>query len=302
MKLHQLRDFIAVARAGSIHQAARDLKAAQPALTKSIRQLEKVLGTPLFERTARGTVLNAFGKRFLARAELATNELNRGKDELEQLLDGKGGRIAIALSGTPSMLFLPNAITTFRRRYPEAQVRIVDGLFPVMLPGLRDGSLDFAMSPFPRQSLSKEFIIEPVFRGTQTVVGRRNHPLCNNTSLAGLVGAEWVLTGAAGSRTVEFEQQFRQNHLPVPRADVKCESLLALVSLLSSSDLLAFLPQQWVDSQLTAHALCEIRVRENISSPTICMIRREGLPLTPVAEAFADALIRESGQLLRQSM
>ncbi len=297
MKLHQLRDFIAVARSGSIHQAARDLNAAQPALTKSIRQLEKMLGTPLFERTARGTVLNAFGKRFLARAELATNELNRGKDELEQLLDGKGGHVAMALSGTPSMLFLSNALKTFRRRYPEAQVRIVDGQFPLMLPGLRDGTLDFAMGPFPSQSLSKEFNIEPVFTGTQTVVGRRNHPLCGASSLADLVGAEWILTGAAGPRATEFEQQFRNNGLPIPRADVKCESLLALVSLLSSSDLLAFLPEQWAGSPLTSHALSEIRVRENISAPRICMIRREGLPLTPAAEAFANALIREAGQL-----
>jgi len=59
------------------------------------------------------------------------------------------------------------------------------------------GTLDFAMGPFPSQALSKEFNIEPVFTGTQTVVGRRNHPLCGASSLADLVDAEWILTGAA---------------------------------------------------------------------------------------------------------
>lgn len=294
MKLHQLRDFIAVARAGSIHRAARELNIAQSSVTKSIRALEKGLGTPLFVRTAHGTTLNSIGERFLARVEVAMNELRRGQEEVGQLVGKVGGRVAIALSGTPAMLFLPPALTAFRKRYPQIEVRIVEGLLPVMLPGLRDGSLDFALTPLPLKSPGSEFSVVPVLSGSRTVVGRRGHPLAEATSLAQLLDAEWVLTGATGSRTEEFEQPFKEHGLPVPRAFVTCESLIALVSLLSSSDLLAILPNQWVRLPLTSKSLIEIPIKEEIRAPTISLVRRAGVPLTPAAEAFADALLREA--------
>lgn len=161
MKLNQLRDFLAVAESGSIHQAARTLNVSQPALTKSIRQLEKDLGAPLFERSTKGAVLNPLGYTFLARVRLVANELERARDEVGQLLGRGGGRVSLATSGTPSMLFLPSALKQFRRRFPDAQIRIVDGLLPVMLPELRDGQIDFAMAPKPAQSLGKGYLVTP---------------------------------------------------------------------------------------------------------------------------------------------
>lgn len=294
MKLHNLRDFIAVAKAGSIHQAARDLGLSQPAVTKSIRQLEKVLGTPLFERSARGVALNAMGRKFLMRAEVAANELSRGRDELAQSMNGQGGQVALAVSGTPSLLFLPYALKTFRRRYPLAQVRIIEGLLPVMLPELREGKLDFVIAPKPVKALGKEFAIKSVFRHRRVVVGRRNHPLQDATSLSDLLDAEWVSTGAAGPRKVELDDVFRSRGLRVPKADVQCESPFALISLIANTDLLALLPEQWVQAPVTAQFLTKLPIDESINCPDLCMIRREGLPLTPAAETFSDALLREA--------
>lgn len=297
MKFNQLRDFVAVAKAGSIHQAARDLGLSQPALTKSIRQLEKDLGTPLFERTAQGAVLNAMGKRFLRRAEVAANELSRGRDELAQLLGGQGGRVSLALSATPSLLFLPNALSTFRRSFPLAHVRIVEGLLPVMLPELRDSQLDFVMAPKPAKSLGSEFSVTPLFLHRRVVIGRRDHPLRNARSLADLKDAEWILTGAAGPRSSELDEVFRARGLPAPKANVQCESLMALFSLLANTDLLAMLPEQWLSATVTSQLLAKLDVDEEISSPAICLIQRKDLPLTPAAEAFSIALHREATYL-----
>lgn len=297
MKLHQVRDFIAVVRAGSIRQAARDLNMSQPALTKSIRALEKDLGTPLFERTATGAFPNEFGRLFMRHAELASNELNRGREQLNHLLTGRGGEVAIAVSGTPSMLFVPRALQAFHARYPDARVRIVEGLVPLALPGLRDGSLDFALLPEPIQPLGQEFSVTPVYRGKRTVVGRKGHPLSKARSLSGLLGARWLVTGASGSLYVEFEEPFRALGLAPPAAKVQCESLIALVCLLANSDLLAILPVQWAQAPLTAKVLEAIPIQESLDAPAICMIKRAALPSTPLAEVLADALLREAQHL-----
>jgi LysR family transcriptional regulator of abg operon len=76
----------------------------------------------------------------------------------------------------------------------------------------------------------------------------------------------------------------------VPRADFQCDSLIALLSLVANSDLLVFLPGQWLGSAIIENVIEEIPVRERFESPAICLVRRLGLPLTPAAEALAEAI------------
>ena len=73
MKLHQIRDLLAVADKGSLRAAARHLGLAQPSISRSIRELERELGVPLLERRARGTVLTPTGQRFAGRASRHTD-------------------------------------------------------------------------------------------------------------------------------------------------------------------------------------------------------------------------------------
>lgn len=304
MKLHQLRDFIAVARAGGIRAASRELKLTQPALSKSIRQLEQDLGTPLFDRGAKGSALNIYGQAFLVRAEAATQELMRGREELSQIRGGAGGTVSVAVSSVASLMFLPAALKAFRRRFHEADVRVLDGTYPVIVGGLREGTLDFAIGPMPAPPIPDEFMVEELFRNRRCVVGRRNHPLQKVKTLAALVDASWVVTGAVGPRGAEFEEIFASHGLPAPTCRMRCESLIALLAFLADSDALAFLPLQWVDSAVTSRVLSRIRISEEIPGPATCLIRRRGLPLTPAAEAMAEAFLREAtyyGKKLRRS-
>ncbi|MBT1516540.1 LysR family transcriptional regulator [Bradyrhizobium sp. SRL28] len=89
MKLHQVRDMIAVADKGSLRAASRHLGIAQSAITRSIRQLEHELSTALFERRKRGTVLTPMGKIFLRRPRIAASELGRAREEIQR---HRGGR------------------------------------------------------------------------------------------------------------------------------------------------------------------------------------------------------------------
>src|SRR5580693_6822900 len=74
MKLHQLRDLVAIAEHGSLRAAARHLGIAQPTLTRSLSELERELGAPLFERRARGMVATALGQAFIRRAIAIVND------------------------------------------------------------------------------------------------------------------------------------------------------------------------------------------------------------------------------------
>ena len=103
MKLNALRDFLAVAETGGLRAAARQLGAAQPAITRSIQELEKELGVALFERSAKGVRLTPMGTAFMRRASAVRNELHKAKDEMAQLRGETHGRVSVCLSSASHM-------------------------------------------------------------------------------------------------------------------------------------------------------------------------------------------------------
>lgn len=290
MKLHNLRDFVTVAKAGGIRAAARKLNLSQPALSKSISQLEAELGTPLFARSTRGSMLNAYGERFLVRAEAAMQELARGSDEISQLRGSTGGSVTFAASSVVAMSFLPSAIARFRRRFPEAMVMVRDGTHALMLQGLQQRSLDFAVGPLTSPQVPEDLTVEPLFENTRCVIGHRDHPLASAKSLKDLAGASWMMTSAIGPQDDEFREIFHQHGLTAPTSLIRCESLIALLGLLAGTDSLAFVPRQWATARITQPTLTAIPIREVIPSPTTYLVKPRGMPLTPAAEALADAI------------
>jgi LysR family transcriptional regulator, regulator of abg operon len=98
MKLNQLRDITATAEHGSFRAAARALGLAQPARTRSVREIEHELGVMLFEWRTRGMVLTTVGAAFVHRANAILSDVRRAVDEVEQIGGGKGGTLVAGLS------------------------------------------------------------------------------------------------------------------------------------------------------------------------------------------------------------
>jgi LysR family transcriptional regulator of abg operon len=136
MKLSHIRDIAAVAERGSLHAAARQLGIAQPAISRSIRQLEHELGVTLFERSARGVTLTPAGELFLRRARAAQNELRQAREEIAQMKGETSGQVSVALSTVSHIALLPRVIEPFRQRYGDIFMRITEGLFPTLESGL----------------------------------------------------------------------------------------------------------------------------------------------------------------------
>ena len=113
MLLRRIRAFLAIAENGSIRGAARRIGVSQPALTKTLKELENSLSAPLVVRSAQGVTLTKYGEALLVRARLADAELRRASDEIGQMLGAKGGQIAVGLSPVASLLLAPDALKRF---------------------------------------------------------------------------------------------------------------------------------------------------------------------------------------------
>ena len=293
MKMHHLRDFVAVSKQQSVRAAARVLKIAQPAVTRSLRELEQELGASLLDRHARGVTLTPAGAAFLVRANAALEELRRGREEIGQVADASQGSVVTGLATAPLLQLVPRAYAAFRKEYPAVRMRFFEGVFASLEPRVRDGTLDFYIGPRPER-VSRAYQVDLFFRNERVVIGRKGHPLRLAGSLKELIDAQWVLTGLRERPEQEFEEQFKALGLRSPTPLVQADSMLSILTLVTTSDALVFLPRQWADSPLFRDLIEPITVKEPLAAPDIVRLSRAGIPLTPLAERWSDLLRREA--------
>jgi LysR family transcriptional regulator, regulator of abg operon len=296
MKLNQLRDLVAIVQTGSLRSAARHLGVAQSGLTRSIRALEKECGGDLFERDAKGMKLTPIGDLFYQRASAAVSELRKGKEEIAQMRGTAHGSVTVGLSIMPHVGMLPFALRPFYQRFPGVVLKIIEGLYPSMEPGLRNGTVDFYMGVAAQNMPSAGLVSEVLFENTRIVVGRKGHPLALARSLLELADAEWATPSLDLNAAVDLNDLFQRFGLPPPHIRLQAHSAMTVLTALSSSDLLAMLPRQWMDWPLTQNALQLIDIQEQLQAPAIVLVQRADFPLTPAAEHFSDLLRRQGSR------
>ncbi|AMN44548.1 LysR substrate-binding domain-containing protein [Rhodoplanes sp. Z2-YC6860] len=296
MKLAQLSYVAAIAERGSLRAAARHLGVAQPAFSRSIAELERELGAPLFERRAKGMVATPLGEAFAKRAAAILNDIERAKDEFAQLQGHAVGRVTVGLSIAAHLRLLPKALRPFRNRYPKVRLRIIEGLYPTLAPGLLDGSVDFYVGPDPGLKLPQTLRKEMVLSGERAVLCRIGHPMENVTSLKQLGGAEWITTSITPRAESELGDLFKRYRLPAPTVALQSQSALTLLTCLTNSDLLAMAPAQWTTSPIANRLLTTIPVKEQLFAAPIIAVTRSDVPLAPAAIALLDVLKRVAGQ------
>ena len=296
MKLSQLRDVVAVAETGSLRSAGRMIGIAQPAITRSIREIEHELGVILFERHAKGVRLTEMGRTFVRRAESVQAEIRRAREEIEQLKGHQTGEVSIAVSTASSMSLLPRAMQNFRKDYPDAMLKITESFFAPVERDLLSGRIDFYVGPFERSSTANSFIVEELFANRRCVVARRGHPLANASSFAELAEARWIRPATADRSTEgDFDIALAEFGLPNPRIVVQSRSALITMLTVANTDLLTVLPQQWLEFPLTAPLVEALNLPVFRAAP-MSIIRRHDMPLTPLAESMCDEIRRVGTQ------
>ena len=116
MKLHQLRAMLAISESGSIQEASRLLHISQPALSKSIKELEAELGVPLLIRSNRGITVTEYGERLVRRARLILEEVRRAREEIETLKGTMDGKVAIGVSPVTPGAQIVASLNRYRKR------------------------------------------------------------------------------------------------------------------------------------------------------------------------------------------
>lgn len=293
MRLTQIRDFLAVVECGSINAAARKLGVSQPGLTKSLGSLEAELGASLLKRAPTGVTLTAPGRAFHVRVRAGYAELAKAQDEL-----AREAKAQVALGFGPffAAQVVPQAVLRWREKFPEVQLRLVEGLRHSTGPMVRDATLDMSLAPRPPQGQDDPAIrFKPIAHLDQIVVARRGHPLARARSASALSGQAWVSNLRRGA----MAEVLRAIGAPEPRQITECESFSAMLSLLAGSDLLAVVQHPFLDLPQVAEAMRPVPIVERLAGMTVGLHTRADAPLTRPAAALA-RLLAEIGRKVLQ--
>lgn len=177
VKFRHLQAFIEVARHKSVVKAASVLNISQPAVTKTIRELEEALGVALVEREGRGIRLSRYGEVFLKHAGAAIAALRQGVDSVSHARIGEMPLIRIGALPTVSSRIMPRAMDLFLKENTGSRIKIVTGENSVLLDQLRFGELDLVVGRLAGADKMTGFIFEHLYSEQVVFAVRGGHPL-----------------------------------------------------------------------------------------------------------------------------
>lgn len=183
MTLVQLRQFIALAKAGSFVKAADALHMTQPALSRSIKSLEDEFGKQLFDRIGKRIELNSFGQEVLARSHVLVEYAQQLKDCGRSLSAGDTGRIRLGLSSGPGAMLSTPILAHFGTNFPNFHIEIVRSNTASLAQMLRDRLIDAAVLDIRSLRPSPDLRVTQIAEMDGVFMCRPSHPLTKKTKI-----------------------------------------------------------------------------------------------------------------------
>lgn len=178
----QLQTIVALSEYKSFIAAASLLKTSQPAITRSLKHIEDILGVRLFERSTRSVRITAAGKEFVAVAERILNDLRITLRNMRDLSDQQRGQVIVSSIMSVANGQLPRLIADYRKTFPGIEIHVRDGVHGGVLEDVRSGAADFGITYLGELPALVQAL--PLGRESFTVVVPRGHEFAKRKKVA----------------------------------------------------------------------------------------------------------------------
>ena len=295
LTLRQLDILEAVARCGSFSRASTELHLSQPAVSMQIKQLESTLGMPLFEQMGKRIHLTEAGHETLLATRAIHRELINLEHSLANLQGLKGGTLTVSVASTASY-FTARLMALFRETYPEVRVSLNVVNRATLLKHLAENSIDLALMGQPPEG--HDLSAQPFMDNPLVVIAAPNHPLAGQPQipLARMIGEPYVGREPGSGTRSAVEKIFTENGLSL-KAAMEMNKNEAIKQAVEAGLGLGVVSLHTVQAELTARTLCVLDVQGFPLHRQWYLVQREGKRLSPVAKAFAEFVLNESGRV-----
>jgi pca operon transcription factor PcaQ len=291
IRLRHLHTFVAVAQQGTLGRAAETLNLSQPALSKTLNELEQLTGTRLFERGRLGAQLTLVGEQFLTHAVKVLDALNTAGQSLSRKDDHASDVVRIGALPTAALGILPAVIGQFHKQQRNITLQVATMNNPMLLAGLKSGELDLGIGRMSDPELMSGLNYELLFLESLKLVVRPNHPLLSDTVTLSRV-MEWPVVvspkGTVPRQTAETLLQAQGCKLPSGCIETLSASLSRQLTV--DFDYVWFVPSGAVKEDLRQGTLVSLPVPSTGAGEPIGVLTRVDTPLSPAAQTLLNAI------------
>jgi len=272
LNTHGLVAFLTVAEQGSINAAAEFLHVSQPALTRTIRELEEQLGARLFDRNAKGATLTDFGQSVVGNARRLRAELELIERNAQSHRAGKRRHMSIGAVPIHPIALVAKALASLHESENVA-ISIVIGSQAEMIDLLKAAKIEMVLGPLVTHKDSTGLIQETISHEQTEFYCRPGHPLAHmeNPGPADLGAATWILGGRDTTLRVRIDEHFARFDviLDVP---LEIEDVALRRSLVAQSNFVSAFQTHHVFNELRNGTLARISyVQTNERQPVGCI-------------------------------
>ncbi len=296
LNLHHLRVFAGVAQAGSFSRAAVALRLSQPAVSKTVQELERQTGIALFDRSGRTPKLTDAGAVLFARARELFGVERLAEEELASLRGLERGVLRVGASTTVATYFLPPLLARFHREHPGVTLRIWSANTRAVARRLLEGRLDVALVEGP---VSHERISVISWREDELVViAPAAHRLARRrrVSAADLIDEPFILR-EPGSGTRAVAESALAEHGVHPGTTVQLGSTEAIKQAVAAGLGLAVVSRASAADQLALGHIAVIPLKSAAFRRSLTELQLKGRSPSASANVFR-ALMREETDTL----
>jgi LysR family pca operon transcriptional activator len=238
VRLRHLDCFIAVAKTRNLGKAALQMRLTQPAISKTLNELEAILGVKLLARNRLGAKLTRDGDIFLTHSVAVIEALNAAKAAIGSEQGAQNEILQIGALPTVAPYLLPLVLADFQRRYPQAKVVVQTATNTTLLQMLKTGEVDFALARMSDPEMMVGLSFELLYVETLVLAVRPGHPLAgaDNAALNEVISYPLIVSAKGTTPRHNTESYFQSNGVKLPANCIETLSVSLARQMTRQSD------------------------------------------------------------------
>lgn len=291
VKLRDLHVLVAVAKNGSMAKAAGQLSISHPVVSKTITALEHAVGMPLFDRTARGVTLTAYGEALVKSGIAVFDEMRAGIRRIEHLADPDQGELRFGCPEAMAGGLVQEIISRYHKAHPRVTLDVVHSeTVSGNFRELREREVEFLIGRIRMPFIDDELTSEVLAHEGLVIAAGKQNPLHRKKRLrlADLLDQPWMLPPEQSLPGAMVRNFFRRLGLDPPRPRIITMSLHLNFALLRSSPHLCVLPSSMLQYGPARETLAALSIDLPQPESAIGVLTVCNRSLSPAAERFLD--------------
>lgn len=288
IKFRHVQCFVQISREASFKRAAERLNLTQPAVSRTIKELEEILGRTLLIRDRGGVELTHWGARFVRHAQATIASLQQGVDSVSDQV-GQGS-LSVGVLPSVAARLIPSAAEAFRQALPDAVLRLWDGPQGFLLDRLKAGRIDFVVGRMGAHEQMRGVTFAPLYRERVCFVVRIGHPLLDRPSLEAIEDWPVVYPSEGSAIRPVIDRFLRENGIGSLPRRIETVSGAFGREHVQRSDAVWIISEGVVANEIARGVLARLPIDTNATVGSIGIMAREDAELGEEARCFRTIL------------